>query len=194
MCLSNTVKFFAHFSFITLCIASLNALACGPSPQKVIREITIKADIQDVWALLGNFEGMHLWHPHVKSTSIVVKKDANGQLTRYRRLTLNTGKKMLERLREGGIGTATQKMKIGTYMESGDIPVSNYSNVISVTPGLVKNETKVIWIARFNNKANLMQAPAGEDDATAIAAIEAFYDAGLSALKQRLDTQATSKK
>lgn len=78
-------------------------------------------------------------------------------------------------------------------MESGDIPVSNYSNVISVVPNLVKNETKVVWIARFNNKANLMQAPAGQDDATAIAAIEQFYDAGLSALKKRLDARTTSK-
>ncbi len=45
------------------------------------------------------------------------------------------------------------------------------------------------WTGRFYNKANKVDAPAGEDNATAVKAIEGVYDAGLPNLKKVIEAQ-----
>lgn len=171
------------FLFTTLaitCFIPLTAFACGPSPQKVIKEITIKADPIKVWAIVGDFSGMHKWHPNVLTSTLDHKKDTEGVEANYRILVLKDGGKIVEKQRE----MKNETMKISVVMVQGDMAVSNYSDVVTVKPSSITGESVVTWVGRFNNKANAMQAAAGEDNAAAIAAVEAYYSAGLQGLKQ----------
>jgi hypothetical protein len=174
------------FLFTTLAIACfipMASFACGPSPQKVVREITIKADPIKVWAIVGDFGGMHKWHPNVLASTLDHKKDTEGVDANYRILVLKAGGTIVEKQRD----MKNEAMKISVVMVQGDMAVSNYSDAITVKPSSVAGESVVTWVGRFNNKANAMQAAAGEDNAAAIATVEAYYNAGLQGLKQIIE-------
>ena len=163
----------------------LYASACGPSPQKVSREIVIQASQVKVWALLSDFNAMQKWHPDVLAGTQENGLDADGKTVIYRTLTLKNGGSVTEKQRETQVG----EMKLGAVLVQGDLAISNYSDSMVVKPSLVEGESTVSWVGRFNNKANLMQAPVGQDNAAAIAAVEAWYDAGLANLKKVVETQ-----
>ncbi|MGB4813223.1 MAG: SRPBCC family protein [Methylophilaceae bacterium] len=166
---------------ITLCLslASMVAVACGPTPQKVSKEIVINADVATVWQAINAFDAIAQWHPDVQSSRIQQKLDEEDANSTYRLITLKNGQTIEEKRRI----TAGNEMKLDYQMTKGDFPVSNYRGVMVVKPGINAGQTIVTWTARFNNKANMLAAPAGQDNATAISAIIAFYENGLAGLK-----------
>lgn len=172
-------------------IASLTPLismACGPSPQRVTKEVLIHAPISEVWALVSNIGAMNQWHSEVNTSQLEEKSSNQGKPEQYRILGLKHGGSIIQKQRE----TQTSEMKIGFTIEQGEMPVSNYSDVISVKPGLAADETIVTWIGRFSNKANSMQAPLGADDASAIAAVAHWYEVGLRGLKEHFEKRNIS--
>jgi len=112
------------------------------------------------------------------------RPDTQGDESTYRTLILDNGGKVVEKRRE----TQEDEMKLGIFMEQGDIAVSNYSDAITVKSGQHMGESIATWTGRFNNKANAMEAPAGQDNVAAIAAVERFYDEGLAKLKRVVET------
>ena len=83
-----------HLTRIMLLVLSFVptlALACGPSPQRVSKEIVIEASPAEVWRLLKQFDGMHQWHSEVRSTAIDQKTDSDGKVVNYRTLVLKNG-------------------------------------------------------------------------------------------------------
>ncbi|MCX7190549.1 MAG: SRPBCC family protein [Methylotenera sp.] len=172
-------------TLIAVIFSPFCASACGPSPQKVSKEIVIQASPKKVWALVGDFSAMQKWHPDVLASSLESRPDADEKTFIYRTLTLKNGGSIIERQRE----TQAGEMKLGAVLVQGDLAVSNYSDAISVKPSLVAGESVVTWVGRFNNKANLMQAPAGQDNVAAITTVEAWYAAGLANLKIVLEAQ-----
>ena len=169
--------------FAFMCASITNAFACGPTPQKVVKEITIKADAATVWQVVKQFDAIAQWHPDVQTSVQLQKLDDEGATANFRLVTLKNGLKLEEKRRD----TADADMKLDYQMSQGDFPVSNYRGVMQVKPGEVAGETIVSWTGRFNNKANTLDAPAGQDNPTAIHAIEAFYDDGLSGLKAMIE-------
>ncbi len=166
-------------------MAPLAVSACGPSPQKVVKEIVIKAEPAQVWAVIKDFGGIHTWHPSVISSTVGHMKDSEGIEFAYRTLTLKDGGTVVEKLRE----TQGDGMKLSYIMMQGDIPVSNYSSWMTVKPGPGTGESTVTWVGRFSNKANAVEAPPGQDNKTAVAAINAIYDAGLEGMKQLMEVR-----
>ena len=86
-------------ALIAMAILPLTASAHGPSPQKVEKEIVIKADPAKVWAFVKDFGNIQKWHPAVASTKLETKKDENGDDQTYRTLTLKGGGTIYEKLR-----------------------------------------------------------------------------------------------
>ncbi len=160
-----------------------NVFACGPTPQKVVKEITIKADSTTVWQVIKQFDAIAQWHPDVQTSVSLKKLDDEGESASFRLVTLKNGLKLEEKRRD----TADAEMKLDYQMSQGDFPVSNYRGVMQVKPAAVTGETIVSWTGRFNNKANILDAPAGQDNPAAIHAIEAFYDDGLAGLKTMIE-------
>lgn len=157
--------------------------ANAPSQQKVIREVVVKAEPAKTWGVVKDFGGLHKWHPAVESTALDMRKDESGADVQHRMLTLKGGGTILEKL----VGSSDDEMKLEYRIVEGVLPVSGYRSVMQVKAGPGAGESTVTWTGRFYNKANAVDAKAGEDNATAVKAVEGVYDAGLPALKKLLE-------
>lgn len=166
-------------ALIAMAILPLTAAAHGPSPQKVEKEVVIKADPAKVWALVKDFGNMQKWHPAVASDKVEVKKDENGDEQTYRTLTLKSGGTILEKFR----GSDDKDMQLKYEIVSGVLPVADYTSKITVKAGPAGQST-VVWMGRFYRVYKLNPPiPAGQDDESAVKAVTEVYDAGLAGLK-----------
>lgn len=158
----------------------LTADAHGPSPQKVEETVTIKAPPAKVWALVGNFDGWNKWHPAIQAS----KAEAKGA-DKFRVLTLKGGGTLRERLKEKD----EAGMRLKYEIVEGVLPVSDYYSVITVSPGSSTNESTVKWMGRFYRKYKLNPPiPPGQDDESAIKAVQGVYQPGLANLKKIAET------
>lgn len=157
-------------------LASLTAVAHGPSPQKVEKIITIKADPAKVWAIVKDFGGIQKWHPGVASTKLE-KKGADT----FRTLTFKAGGSVYEKLRS----IDDESMKLKYEIVTGTLPLTDYNAIMTVAKGENPGETTVTWMGRFYRLYKLNPPiPAGQDDATAVKAITDIFDAGLANLQK----------
>lgn len=161
---------------LSITLVPFTASAHGPSPQKVEKTVTIKADPAKVWAIVKDFGNIHGWHPGVASTKVEKK----GEDT-FRTLTFKDGGHVYEKLR--GIDDASMKIKYEII--EGTLPLTDYNAVMTVEKGDKAGETKVTWMGRFYRLYKLNPPiPEGQDDATAVKAIEGIFDSGLANLQK----------
>lgn len=152
------------------------AFAHGPTPQKVEKEIVISAEPAKVWAIVKDFGNLQKWLPLVASTKLETKDDGV-----YRTLTLKGGGTILEKLRSSD----DTDMKLKYEIVEGVLPVSDYVATITVKPGPGAGESTVTWLARFYRVYKLNPPiPPGQDDETAVKAVNDVFDAGLPNLKK----------
>lgn len=162
-------------AIIAAALLPLTAFAHGPSPQKVEKEIVIKAEPAKVWAIVKDFGGIHKWHPAIASTKIDAKDGAT-----FRLLTLKSGGTIYEKLKSAD----DADMKLKYEIIEGVLPVGDYNATMTVKPGPGAGESTVVWMARFYRVYRLNPPiPAGQDDESAIKAVTGVFDAGLPALK-----------
>ena len=164
------------FALLAIALLPLTAFAHGPSPQKVEKTVTIKAEPAKVWALIKDFGNMQKWHPAV-ATDKMEKKGADT----FRLLTLKGGGTIYEKLRS--IDDPAMQLKY-EIVES-VLPLTDYYSIMTVTAGPGAGESTVTWIGRFYRLYKLNPPiPPGQDDETAIKTITGIYDAGLANLKK----------
>lgn len=164
------------FALLAMALLPLSAAAHGPSPQKVEKSVTIKAEPAKVWALVKDFGNMQAWHPAVAST----KLEKKGEDT-FRLLTLKGGGTIYEKLRSADDGD----MKLKYEIVEGVLPVADYNSFITVKAGPGAGESTVTWVGRFYRVYKLNPPiPPGQDDASALNAVNGVYDAGLANLKK----------
>lgn len=176
-----------HWLIALFASMALTAQAHGPSGQKVVKEVTIKAAPEKVWQAIKQFDAIRQWHPDIAKLVLDHRVDKEtGNTLPHRAITLNSGLTLLEKLREANDEEMKLDYKLVDGVES-TIAVSNYRSVMQVKAGPGAGESTVVWTARFYNKANTMEAPAGQDNPAANAAINAFYNAGAAGLKQFLE-------
>lgn len=159
--------------------------ACGPTPQKVVASIEVHAPAASVMQVLSRPESMTDWHPMVQEISVtpaVSVGEANAVI-RHRVMRLRNGWALQEDLRQPGKSTVVED----SLMSGGSFPVSQYRGVLELRPSADQATVTLVWSARFNNRANLLDAPQGQDNATAIAAVTTFYQQGLQGLKHYLE-------
>jgi len=172
------------FSAALLMPIASNA-ANAPTQQKVIREVVIKAEPSKVWAVVKDFGGIHTWHPAVESTTVETKADQDGVQLLHRLIHLKGGGTILEKQTIN----SDEEMKMEYKIVEGVLPVSGYRAVMTVKAGPTAGESTVTWTGRFYNKANDVHPKPGEDNETAIKAVEGVYDAGLPNLKKIIEAQ-----
>ena len=143
-------------ALIALSLISFTAAAHGPSPLKVDKSVTIKADPSKVWALVKDFGNMQKWHPAITNT-------------------------INEKLRS--IDEAD--MKIRYEIVTSGLPLTDFNAFMVVTKGAKPGETNVQWVGRFYRLYKLNPPiPAGQDDETALKAINDIFDSGLAGLQK----------
>ena len=173
-------------ALIAMVLLPLTAAAHGPTPQKVEKTVTIKADPAKVWALVKDFGNMQKWHPAVASDKIEQKKDENGDMATFRTLTLKDGGTIYEKLGN----SSDADMKIKYYIVKSVLPVSDYNATMTVAAGPGAGEATVTWVGRFYRKYLFNPPiPAGEDDEAAVKVITGIFDSGLANLKKVTEGQ-----
>ena len=169
-------------ALLALSLVATTAAAHGPTPQKVEKTITIKADPAKVWGIVKDFGNMQTWHPAVASDKVEQKKDEDGVMTTYRALTLkNNGGVINEKLRSSD----DKEMKLKYEIVSSPLPFTDYNSTMTVTKGPDAGESTVVWVGRFYRLYKLNPPiPEGQDDKTAVDAVSGIYDSGLANLKK----------
>ena len=127
----------------------------------VRRSVTLAAPVQEVWAVIGDFHGLHKWHPDVTDS---VREHVGSE--EFRALALASGARMLEHLEDHG-GHSYRYAII-----RGPLPVEHFHATLEANDA--GGNTTVTWSAVFEPTA---------DDAEA--RVAALYDRGLEALKAR---------
>lgn len=157
------------------------------------QSVQLNAPADKVWAIVGKFEGLHEWHPAVKSTIM------RNPITRV--LDLGEGELLTEELetkndnqmslsyRISNMSTTETIQVNGKQLEKKILPVNTYSSTISVKAA--GTGSQVVWTGDFHPiwlEAN--PAPAGLGTQDAIDAINGVYQAGLNNLVKTLGSAA----
>lgn len=159
---------------LTLGLASSLAWAHGPTRQKVVEQIEINAPAEKVWALVGDFNGWHKWHPAIEASSA----DKGNEVGSLRHLSIKGGKYLEESLE----GYNPEGMSIKYRIRGGDaLPVTNYSSTITIVGGDAK--CTVQWRGAFYRGYPNNNPPPDQSDEAAIAAVTGVYQSGLNNLK-----------
>jgi len=159
---------------LLLALASSTVLAHGPTPQKVVESVEIKAPLEKVWGLAGKFGEIAQWQPALKAS------EGGSKQGDKRTLTFANGEQLVEDL--DFIDEAAHEY---TYRLSKDnvkaIPASSYSATFKVTPQ--GQGVLVEWKSRLY-RGDTGNFPAeGMDDEAAVNAMQAFFKSGLGKLK-----------
>jgi Polyketide cyclase / dehydrase and lipid transport len=128
--------------------------------------ITLPASAAAVWDAIGDFDGLHRWHPAVASSERGEEKGS-----RVRRLSLQGGGQIVEVLE----GHDDRGRKYSYAILSGPLPVSSYRSELAVREDGADRCT-VEWSSRFD--------PVGGEK-EAVEAIRGVYQAGFDGLKKR---------
>lgn len=176
-------------------LATIPVYAHGPTRQQVEESVVIKVSPDKAWELVGDFSGLHKWHPAIKSTEM--KGDD------VRILTLAPDKKITEKLLKRDVEKRKLKYKItdmsitetfefaGSKVERKVLPVNTYTGFLTVT---AEGEgSKVTWKGKFYRAYMLNPpTPEGMSDEDAKKTMAAVYQAGLDNLKDILEKGSVS--
>lgn len=133
-----------------------------------VREtVSLDASPQEVWAVIGNFDSPHTWHPGIVSSETV-----HDGAARFRHLTLGDGSKLVERL-DSHDDVARQY--VYSIVDAGAMPIRNYQSTIAV--GGDGDTAEVVWSSNFDVD--------GAPEADVQAAISGVYTGGFAALVER---------
>lgn len=160
-------------------LIAMPAWAHGPTRQKVTETIEINAPADKVWAVIGTFHDMS-WHPLFAKT----EGDGGNKAGADRALVLESGRKVEETLVKYDAGKMMYKYEI-TKVDLKDLPVSNYSAMISVKGDGGKSTVK--WKGAFYRGYVNNDPPPELSDEAAVKAVTGVYTSGLAALKKKVE-------
>lgn len=167
-------------ALVVLVLATGTALAHGPTPQKVLQSVTIKATPEAVWGIVGDFGGIGRWHPDVAKAEATGGNAEGGQ----RKVTLTTGGTLVEGLDEwkGPERTYSYRMSDPDLKA---LPVSSYSATLTVTPE--GDGAKVEWMGRFYRGDTGNEPPEDLNDDAGREAMNRYFADGLKGLKAKAE-------
>ena len=169
---------------LLICTLPIVANAHGPSGQKVVKEIVVKASPQKAWVLMKDFGSIAKWHPDVTEIEIKnIKDESTGEEVQHRIVKLKNGRSFEEKMRE----VDDEAMKLDYKMVEGDnstILVYGYRTVLTVKPGPADDESTITLTARFYNKSNSLEQLPGLGNKEANDEINALYDAAALGLQK----------
>ncbi|MFT5134243.1 MAG: carbon monoxide dehydrogenase subunit G [Gammaproteobacteria bacterium] len=152
--------------------------AHGPSRQKVVKEIEIKASAEKVWGLISDFCAIKTWLPPVTEC----ESDGTNNPEIIRTLTLENGEILKEKL----LKHDPQKMMYQYMIDEANVkavPVSSYGSSITVKAS--ENGTTIVtWKSGFYRGYMNNNPPPELNDEAAVNAISAIYDVGLANIKK----------
>ncbi|MGB8857212.1 MAG: SRPBCC family protein [Burkholderiales bacterium] len=165
---------------VLLLSLSAFAFAHGPSRQKVVENVTIKAAPDAVWAKVKDFAKLQDWHPAVESSTAT----DGSKVGSVRTLSLKGGGKVVETLE--GFSEEDKKFNYRAK-DGGALPVSNYTSTLTVKAGEAPGTSTVEWRGAFYRAYPNNNPPPEQNDEAAVKAITGVYQTGLANLKKSLE-------
>ena len=158
------------------------AWAHGPTRQKVRESIEINAPQDKVWAAIRNFQDMS-WLPPVTKTS----GEKGNEVGATRTLTLQGGATVEEELYKYEPDMLSYSYRI-TKVDVKVLPVTNYSSTLAVTPSADGKGATLEWAGAFYRGFPNNDPPPELSDEAAVKAVKGLYQAGLEALKKKIES------
>jgi len=157
-------------------LLSVEALAHGPTPQKIEERIDIKASPKAVWAVAGDFAGVAHWDSVLKASDGSNKK---------RKLTFQNGETLEEEVDEYDPMKMTYSYRmLDPNLKA--IPSSSYSATLIVTPG-ADGGSHVEWYARAYRGDTGNEPPEGLTDQDVKDALSKLFKTGLDGIKSKAE-------
>jgi hypothetical protein len=141
---------------------------------KVLRSTILDAPVDDVWAVIRDFNGHDRWHPAVRD-SAVERNRASDEVGCVRRFHLVDGSELREQL----LTLSDMEMTFSYCLLDTPVPLFNYvahTRLLPVTDG---NRTFWQWDSTFDTRA-------GEEKEMARMVGDDIYGAGFEAIRQHL--------
>jgi hypothetical protein len=183
---------------LAACLSFMLALptwAADVQRQHVEQSVQLTAPVDQVWAVVGKFDGLHEWHPSVKSTIM------KNPLTRV--LDLGEGRLLTEELETKSDANMSLSYRIsqmstvetiqveGKPVEKKVLPINTYSSTLSVKPA--GTGSQVIWSGDFHPAwLGAGTPPVGMSNQDAINVITNVYQVGLNNLLKSLNSTAAA--
>ena len=160
------------------------AQAHGPTPQKAEAKATVAAAPDAVWKIAGDFAGIGAWHPMVKA----VKAKGGNAAGAERVLVLEKGE-ITDGLDEVDAAQRSLSWRLNTENVEA-LPVSFYTITLSVNDaggGKDGGTSEVVMTGRFYRGDTSNFPPDELNDEAAVAAMTAFFEAGVNGLKAKAE-------
>lgn len=156
------------------------AQAHGPTPQKAEAKATVAAPPDVVWKIAGDFAGIGAWHPMVKG----VKAKGGTVAGAERVLVLEKGE-ITDGLDEVDAARRSLSWRLNTENVEA-LPVSFYTITLTVSDA-GGGRSEVDMAGRFYRGDTSNFPPDELNDEAAVAAMTAFFEAGVNGLKAKAE-------
>jgi mxaD protein len=186
------MKKLLQFFAMAMMVVPMLATAHGPTRQQVKETIFINASPEQVWEMVGDFSGLHNWHPAVASTELkgenmrvlTLKAEGNPTITEELDKLDNEKMMMIYKIEEMSVVKTIEFNSQETPYYT--LPVTNYKSWLSVKAK--DGGSEVMWKGKFYRSfmAN-PPVPEGQSDKDAVDAITGVYTSGLNNLKAILE-------
>ena len=139
----------------------------------VVRSTVIDAPVEQVWALLRDFDGFDGWHPAIVASEIERGRPAE-QVGCVRRVRLGDGSDVREQL----LGLSDADMAFSYCLRDTPVPLLNYVAHVTLAPVTDGDRTFWRWEARFD-------APVGQEQAMQALVSDGIFAGGFDAVRAR---------
>lgn len=196
------MKKILSFALAAMMAIPMMASAHGPSRQKVVETIVINASPEKVWAMVGDFQGLHNWHPAITETKMKddktrvlflaqseedkdAKKDVSTITEELKKLD---DEKMMIKYKIIDMSVKGTEEHLGKTYDVPAVPVHNYLSIITVKA--VDGGSEVTWMGKFyrvfplNYEKTGQRYPKGLGDEEGVTAITGIFKSGLENLKK----------
>lgn len=133
----------------------------------------VPASVDDVWALVRDFDGLPAWHPAIEASEI--EEGANLVVGAVRKLSLAGGNVVRERL---VTLDDTDRSYTYDFTDPGPFPVRSYRSTIRVAPVTDTSEAFVEWSAWFDSDGS-------DEEGLVRQYSDGVYATGIASLRSR---------
>jgi hypothetical protein len=160
--------------------AVVPASAHGPTRQKIVETVDVDKPVDQVWAIIKDFDSISKWHPAVAS-SVATK---GNEVDSVRHLVLKAPgdpsfDEVLDKYDAAGHSYKYEIPKVDPKI----LPVNDYTSTISVLDN-GKGGSTVEWKGAFYRGYMLNDPPPELNDENSVAAVRKVYRAGLDNIKK----------
>ncbi|KUF09836.1 SRPBCC family protein [Pseudoponticoccus marisrubri] len=145
---------------------------------KVVKSTVLDAPVEEVWAVLRDFNGHDQWHPAV-ADSVIDRRQPSDKVGCVRRFHLVDGSELREQL----LTLSDADMAFSYCLLETPVPLLNYVAHVRLAPVTDGDRTFWLWESRFDT-------PKGRETELQTMVAENIYQGGFDAIRAHMGLEA----